>query len=47
MLYQLSQDIVDRAEAVGHPYERFSVDAVAHGLPNGLFRTEFSPGVSV
>ncbi|MCH7790492.1 MAG: alpha/beta hydrolase [Acidobacteria bacterium] len=45
--YQLSQDIVDRAEAVGHPYERFSVDAVSHGLPDGLFQTEFSPGVSV
>lgn len=45
--YQLSQDIVDRAEALGHPYERFTVDAVSHGLPDGLFRTEFSSGVSV
>tara|TARA_Y100000294_G_scaffold68749_1_gene65131 strand:+ start:41 stop:1087 length:1047 start_codon:yes stop_codon:yes gene_type:complete len=45
--YQLSQDIADRAEAIGHPYERFSADAVSHGVPDGLFRTEFSPGVSV
>ena len=45
--YQLSQDIVDRAEAIGHPYERFSVEADSHGLPGGLFNTEYSPGVSV
>jgi alpha-beta hydrolase superfamily lysophospholipase len=45
--YQLSQDIVDRAEAIGHPYEMFSVEAGSHGLPDGLFKTEFSPGVSV
>jgi acetyl esterase/lipase len=45
--YQLTQDIVDRADAVGHPYVRFSVDAVSHGLPDGLFQTQYSPGVSV
>lgn len=45
--YQLSQDIVDRAEAIGHPYERFSADADTHGVPDGLFQTEHSPGVSV
>ena len=45
--YQLSQDIVDRSEAIGHPYERFSVEADSHGLPDGLFKTEYSPGVSV
>ena len=45
--FQLAQGIVDRAEAIGHPYESFFVDAVSHGLPGGLFRNEFSPGVSV
>lgn len=45
--YEFSQDIVDRAEAVGLPYERFSADAESHGIPNGIFRTAFSPGVSV
>lgn len=45
--FQLAQDIADRADAVGHPYELFTVDAVSHGLPNGLFQTQYSPGVSV
>jgi dienelactone hydrolase len=45
--FQLAQDIVDRAEAIGHPYELFFADAVAHGIPDGIFRTEFSPGVNV
>jgi hypothetical protein len=38
--YQLSQDIVDRAETIGHTYERFSVEANARGL----FKTEYFPG---
>ncbi len=45
--YQLAQDIVDRSEVVGHPYELFSVDAISHGIPDGIFQTEYSPGVSV
>ena len=45
--FQLAQDIADRADAVGHPYELFTVDAVSHGLPDGLFQTEYSPGVNV
>ena len=27
--------------------ELFTVDAVSHGLPDGLFQTEYSPGVNV
>jgi len=45
--FQLAQDIADRADAVGHPYELFTVDAVSHGLPDGLFQTQYSPGVNV
>lgn len=45
--YQLSQDIVDRAIAVGHPHERFSVEADSHRLPGGMFNTEYAPGVSL
>lgn len=45
--FVFAQAIVDRAEAVGHPYEAFFVEADSHGIPDGLFRTEFEPGVSV
>ncbi len=45
--FQLARDIADRADAVGHPYELFTVDANTHGLPDGLFQTEYSPGVNV
>lgn len=45
--YQFSQDIVDRAAAVGLPYERFTADAAWHRIRDGIFQTEFSPGVSV
>jgi len=45
--YQLSQDIVDRATAVGHPHERFSVESDSHRLPGGMFNTEYAPGVSL
>lgn len=45
--YQLSQDIVDRATAVGHPHERFSVETDSHRLPGGMFNTEYAPGVTL
>lgn len=45
--FALAQAIVDRAEAIDHPYEIFFVDAVSHGIPDGPFQTEFTPGVNV
>lgn len=45
--FERAQAIADRATAVGLARELITVDAVSHGLPNGLFGTQYSPGVNV
>ncbi len=45
--FQGAQDIADRATAVGLDHVLFSVEGTTHGLPNGLFQTQYSPGVNV